>query len=103
MIPADMQKHFRMAVRLMLFLFKFSCPDISNSVRELAKVNDGATKNQADVESCEVCVDTCSKALKFKLKSNKKNDKVWNIYRYCDTYFAGDKDTRFNVSGFWVL
>ena len=29
LIPAKIQKHFRIAVSLMIFLIKFSCPDIS--------------------------------------------------------------------------
>ena len=33
LIPAEMQKRFRIAVGLMLFLIKFSRPDISNAVR----------------------------------------------------------------------
>ena len=48
LISAVMQRRFWMAVWLMLFLVKFSCPDISNLVKELAKVNDGA-------QSCEIC------------------------------------------------
>ena len=33
LIPAEMQKHFSIAVGLMLFLIKLSCPDISSAVR----------------------------------------------------------------------
>ena len=44
LIPAEMQKRFRIAVDLILFFMKFSRPDISNAVRELANVNDGATQ-----------------------------------------------------------
>ena len=44
LIPAEMQKRFRIAVGLMLFLIKFSCPDVFNAVRELANVNDRATQ-----------------------------------------------------------
>ena len=42
LIPAKIQKRFRIAVRLMLFLIIFSCPDVFITVRELAKVNSKA-------------------------------------------------------------
>ena len=77
MIPADIQKCVRMLVGLMLFLVKFSCPDISNSVRELAKINDGATdKNfKQMLRAVKFVLDTCFKALKFKPKCDKKTMK----------------------------
>ena len=40
LIPAKMQKRFRIAVGLMLFLIDFLCQDISYSLRGLAKVNN---------------------------------------------------------------
>ena len=40
LIPANIKKHFRIAVGLMPFLIKFSCQDISNAVKELSKVNN---------------------------------------------------------------
>lgn len=43
-IDPDKQKLYRSGVGILLFLVKFSRPDISNSVRELSKVNDGATE-----------------------------------------------------------
>ena len=95
-----MQKCFRMAVGLMLFLVKLSCPDISNSVRELAKVNDGATnKNFMQMlRAVKFVLDTCSKALKFKPKCDQNNDKVWDICSYFNSDFAGYKDTILSVS-----
>ena len=44
LIPTEMQKRYRIALDMMLFLIKFSRPDISNGVRELTKVNDRATQ-----------------------------------------------------------
>ena len=38
------QKRYRSGVGMLLYLVKYSRPDISNAVRELSKVNDGATK-----------------------------------------------------------
>ena len=61
----------------MLFLAKFSCPDISNSVRELAKVNDRATHNNFKqmLRAVKLVLDTCFKALKFKPKFDEKTMK----------------------------
>ena len=91
-----------MVVGLMLFLVKFSCPDISKSLRVLAKVNNGATNKNFKqmLRVVNFVLDTCSKALRFKPKFDQKNDKVWDIYGYCNSDFAGDKDIRLSVSGF---
>ena len=105
LISAVMQKRFRMAVGLMLFLVKFSRPDISNSVRELAKVNDGATNENFKqmLRAVRFVLDTRKKVLRFKPKINKQNDEIWDVYGYCDSDFAGDKDSRLSVSGFCVF
>ena len=68
----------------MLFLVNFSCLDISNSVRELAKVNDGAINEHFKqmLRAVKFVLDTRKKALKFKPKCNKKNDKIWDIHGY---------------------
>ena len=42
-------------------------------------------------------LDTRLKALRFKLKPDKKNDKVWDVCGYCDSYYAGDKETSASV------
>jgi hypothetical protein len=44
LIPPGKQNQFRMGVGVLLDLVKHSRPDISNSVRELSKVADGATE-----------------------------------------------------------
>jgi hypothetical protein len=43
LISPEQQKQFGMGVGMLLYLLKHSCPYISNSVRELTKVADGAT------------------------------------------------------------
>ena len=89
----------------MLFLVKFSRPDISNSVRELAKVNDGATNENFKqmLRAVRFVLDTRKKVLRFKPKINKQNDEIWDVYGYCDSDFARDKDSRLSVSGFCVF
>jgi hypothetical protein len=44
-LDQDQQKEFRSGVEMLLYLVKHSRPDISNAVRELSKVMDGATQD----------------------------------------------------------
>ena len=43
-ISGEKQQRYRSGVGMLLYLVKYSRPDISNPVRELSKVNDGATE-----------------------------------------------------------
>ena len=43
-ISEDRQSKYCSGVRMLLYLIKYSRPDILSSVRELSKVNNGATK-----------------------------------------------------------
>ena len=45
-VDAETHSLFRSGVGMLLYLVKFSRPEISNAVREVAKVNDGPTKAQ---------------------------------------------------------
>ena len=45
LITQEEQTRYRSGVGMLLFLVKYSRPDITNAVRELSKVNDGATRN----------------------------------------------------------
>ena len=44
-------------------------------------------------------LDTHKKTLRFKLTEKEKDDKLWDIYGYCDSDCASDKETRISVSG----
>ena len=48
-------------------------------------------------------LDTRLKSLRFKLKHGKKDNEVWDVCSYCDSDYAGDKETRLSVSGFCVF
>ena len=74
-------------------------------MRELVKVNDGVTNENFKqmLRAVNFILDTCFKALRFKPKRDEKNNEVWDICGYCDSDFAGDKDTRLSVSGFCVF
>ena len=100
-----MQKHFRIAVGLMLFLIELSQTDISNAVRELANVNYGATQVNFNKMLCSVkfVLDTHQKTLRFKPTENRKDNKLWAVYGYSYSDYTGDKETRVRVSGFCVF
>ena len=73
LIPAEIQKLFKIAVGLMLFSIKFSRPNISNAVRELAKVNYGATQENFKLmlHIVKIVLYTHKKRLRFKLTEKK--------------------------------
>jgi hypothetical protein len=69
LIGSAEQSKFRSGVGMLLYLVKFSRPDIANGVRELSKVMDGATA--AHVKSLhrilKYVVDTRNRVLRMKL------------------------------------
>ena len=82
---------------MLLYLIKHSRPDISNAVRELSKVSDGATLAhwKALTRAIKYTVDTKDYALKMKPK--KKEDGFY-LEGMSDSDYAGDKNTR--ISGY---
>ena len=87
---------------MLLFLVKFSRPDISNAVRELSKVNDGATQRNFKelLRTVRYVLDSRDKALKYELKTSEAEKEDWELKGFCDSDFSGDKDTRKSVTGF---
>jgi len=88
---------------MLLYLVKYSRPDIANSVRELSKVMDGAAvhhyKNLLRV--IKFVISTKNKCLV--MHGNATCGKFsWNIQAFSDSDYAGDKDTRLSVSGFVI-
>ena len=98
------QTKYRSGVGMLLYLVKFSRPDISNSVRELSKVMDRST---------EAHYRTLLRVLKYVLLTEDLGlrydsgilvnfNGIWQIVAFCDSDFAGDKDTRISVTGFCI-
>ena len=78
-IGAEEQTEYRSGVGMLLFLVKYSRPDIANAVRELSKVNDGATKaHQKELlRLIKFVVDTKDWMLKYELKDESKKANKW--------------------------
>jgi hypothetical protein len=102
LIGPEMQTQFRSGVGMLLYLIKHSRPEISNPVRELTKVVDGATHGhwKAMQRTIKYVLDTENYALK--IKPNKKNG-VFTLGGVSDSEFGGDKDTRISVYGYLLF
>jgi hypothetical protein len=100
-ISEEDQKTCRSGVGVLLCLVKHSRPDVSNSVRELAKALDGAT---------EAHVKSSLRAVKFALDARNKPlvmkptewNLIWQLIAHCDSDRSGDRDARLSVAGFVV-
>ena len=86
------QSTYRSGVGILLWLMKHSRPDIANSVREASKVMDGATKSHWKylMRFIKYVIDTKNYTLCHRVKYGDKAI----IEGYCDSNYAGDKDTR---------
>ena len=102
LISEDEQKSFRSGVGMLLYLVKHSRPDISNFVRELAKVMDGATYGNLKSlhRTIKYVIDSRNKCLA--LIPTRRNTKEWELYGLSDSDYAGDKDNRISVSGYII-
>jgi hypothetical protein len=85
----------------LLYLLKHSRPDLSNCVRELSKVMDGA--NPAHLKALHRAIKYVkqTKHLKLKLQPKELKD-AWTMRAYCDSDFAGDLDNRRSISGYII-
>ena len=99
LISPEEQTKFRSGVGMLLYLVKHSRPDISNAVRELSKVADGATPGhwKAMIRLIKYVMDTEHYGLKLKPK---KQDELFYLEGISDSEYAGDKDNRISVYGY---
>jgi hypothetical protein len=95
------QSLYRSGVGMLLYLIKHSRPDLSNSVRELTKVLDGATQAhwKAMIRVIKFVFDTKDYALKLKPKMINRKFELKGV---SDSEYAGDRDTRISVYGYVV-
>jgi hypothetical protein len=98
-LSAEDQKLFCLGIGMLLYLVKHSRPDISNAVRELSKVADGATPAhwKALLRIIKYVLNTEKKALKLQPK---KKGEMFFLEGLSDSNFAEDKETRTSVYGY---
>ena len=97
LINKEDQRLYRSGVGMLLYLIKHSRPDISNSVRELAKVLDGA--NPAQFKKLLRLIKYVNETSYMVLFLQPEMDQVFTITGYSDSDFAGDRNTRTSTSG----
>jgi hypothetical protein len=100
-LSAEQQTQYRSGVGMLLYLIKHSRPDLSNAVRELTKVMDGATEAhwKMMLRVIKYVIDTEYLCLKM---SPENTNKLFEIEGFSDSDFAGDKMTRKSVYGYII-
>ena len=104
-LSEEMQTRYRSGIGILMFLIKYSRPDISNAVRELSKVNDGATEGQYKelLRIMKYVKDTKASGLKYHVHNKELSENcIWEMVAYCDSDFAGDKDSQKSVTGYGI-
>jgi hypothetical protein len=101
-LPKEKQSLYRSGVGMLLYLVKYSRPDIANAVRELSKVLDGSTEASFKemLRVIKYVLDTKEMGLRIEPKLLKSADEPWDLVCYSDSDYAGDPDTRRSVSGY---
>ena len=101
LLETDLQKRYRSGVGMLLYLTKYSRPDLCNVVRELSKCMDKATMGSylEMLRVVKFVIDTKTFCLKIRPKIDSKN---WNLKVFADSDWAGDPETRISVTGFIV-
>ena len=92
---------YRSRVGTLLYLTKYSRPDIYNPVRELSKTMDApAPVHLKEMNKLIRCVlSTKDYGLKFELM---KDMNKWALKALSDSDFASDKETRISVFGYII-
>ena len=99
-LDADHQKKYRSGVGMLLYLTKYSPPDICNIGRELSKCMDSATWGSYYelLRVIKYIIDTKTFGLNMEPKLD--DDLGWNLKIYRDSDWARDPETRICMTGF---
>jgi hypothetical protein len=86
---------------MLLYLIKYSRPDLCNVVRELSKCMGKATMGTylEMLRVVKFVIDTKTFCLKIRPENKLKN---WSLHVFCDSDRAGDSEKRISVTGFIV-
>jgi len=104
-ISAEQQSLYRSGVGKLLYLVKHSRPDIANAVRELSKVLDCASDASMKelLRVVKYVLDTKNYGLKIAPVKSEQSGKLLSLVGFCDSDYAGDKQTRLSISGFIIF
>jgi hypothetical protein len=96
-LTTEEQKRYRSGVGMLLYLVKLSRSDLSNAVRELSKVMDGATVEHVNLmlRVVKFILGTKERGVLVKPDLNRNE-----ILAFADSDFAGDKGSRRSITGF---
>jgi hypothetical protein len=96
------QRKYRSGVGMLLYLTKYSRPDISNIVQELSKCMDSATWGAYNelLRVIKLVIDT--RTFGFKVQPKLDNNLGWYLKIFCDSNREGDPETRVSVTGFII-
>jgi Reverse transcriptase (RNA-dependent DNA polymerase) len=102
LLEKDKQEKYCSGVGIILWLMKHSRPDVANAIREASKVMDGATKKHWKylLRIIKYVLETKEKKLQYSLKKGQKK-KLTN-QGFCDSDYAGDRDSRKSVTGYAI-
>jgi hypothetical protein len=97
-LDPDLQARYRSGVGMLLFLIKYSRPDLANIVQELSKCMDAASHaaHKEMLSVIQFVVDTKPHCLKMQPIEEGKD---WDLVSYCDSDWASDAETRISVTG----
>ena len=89
---------------MLLYLVKFSRPEISNIVREISKEMDKSTESHYKMllRVLKYVLLTEDLGLIYESGTLINFKGIWQIIAFCDSDFAGDKDNIIGVTGFCV-
>ena len=105
LLSPEEQTLYRSGTGMLMYLNKYTRPDISNAVRELTKgmqkANKAAFKEMLRV--IKFVLQTKGYGLKVDPFMLEKITDQWIVELYTDSDWAGDKETRRSISGFVVF
>ena len=86
---------------MMLFLVKYSRPDISNAVRELSKANNKANfaHYKQMLQAVKYVINIKNRMLKY---MPEREGKKWEFKCMCNSNYAGDKDNCLSMRGYCI-
>ena len=101
------QRRYRSGVGALLYLVKYSRPDITNAVRELSKCMSDANREAEKMlkRVLKFVLDTKNYGLKLEPTMSTKDWKQceWDLVVYSDADWAGDKVSRTSITGFIIF